>query len=195
MNGWIIALIVFLSLILCLLLVWGISYAVWSSQRLTVERPKLSGLVPVVLPSIGEYLGLWYEHRRMNSWFEPADFTNVTAEYGTTDDARVISVTNTGYNKDGVKVVSKGTAGITNVEGVLDVSFFPPFSGLYVIIGYRKDWAIVASPSREYLWLLGRKLSSPGSDIDEWFRTTAIANGYTGSATQGIAGVVNVSHA
>lgn len=192
MNGWAIAGLVLLCAVVLLLLIWGISYGVWTYQRGTIDRTSLKGLVPVPPPSLAEYLGKWYEHRRINSWFEPPDFSHVTAEYGSTDNPRVITVTNTGVDAAERAQVSRGTASLTNVEGVLDVSFFPPFSGLYVILGYQPNWAIVGSPSRELLWLLGRSRDPVSAETESWFRSVAIANGYSGNPNDGIKGVVHV---
>jgi apolipoprotein D and lipocalin family protein len=166
---------------------YGVWVAIWSSQRNQVTAARLQGLVPVAV-NLDEYVGLWYEHRRINSWFEPEDLINVTARYDKKGDK--INVRNSGTRSStGRAEVAEGTAVSTNMPGVLDVSFFPGTSGLYVVIGLQTDYAIVASPSREYLWLLGRKKEAPSAETVAWFTRTAEANGYP----TGLPGVVSVS--
>ncbi|MHC4828997.1 MAG: lipocalin family protein, partial [Planctomycetota bacterium] len=52
--------------------------------------------------------------------------------------------------------------------GSLSVTFFWPFAGGYHVIaldpGY--EWAMVAGPSRKYLWILSRRPSLPQATYD-----------------------------
>lgn len=157
---------------------YGVWVAVWSSTRKRTSTAALKGLTPVPV-DLTAYLGLWYEHRRMNSRFEPADFVAVTARYSGPGAGGKIIVVNYGESKTtGRARESVGNAVPTNVPGVLDVSFFPGVGGAYVVIGLRPNYSIVASPSRDYLWLLGRSKEAPDDETIAWFSATAVANGY-----------------
>jgi lipocalin len=168
---------------------YGVWVAVWSSTRKRSSANALKGLKPVPV-EVPAYLGLWYEHRRMNSRFEPADFVAVTARYSGPGGAEdKIIVVNYGESKTTGKAhESVGNAVPTNVPGVLNVSFFPGVGGAYVVIGLRPNYSIVASPSRDYLWLLGRSKEAPDDETIAWFSATAVANGYPA----GLPGVVSV---
>lgn len=109
---------------------------------------------------LDRYLGTWYEIARLDHSFERG-LTNVTANYKMRDDGGV-TVVNRGYNvaKDEWDEAT-GKAyfvGETDV-GQLKVSFFGPFYGGYNIIELDKEayqFALVAGPDREYLWILAR---------------------------------------
>lgn len=196
-KPWQVVLAVVGAIIVALLAAWGIWYLVWVETRDEVSEGSIKGLHVSSHVDLDRYLGLWYEHRRINSWFEPADYTNVTAFYEK-DDAQTghIIVTNSATDGSGVRRVSKGTAAVTNIKGVLDVSFFAPFSGYYVIIGLKSDentytHAIVASPSRDFLWLLARSPEPIDTDTEMWFNGIALKNGYK-TDEGGVAGIVKV---
>lgn len=107
---------------------------------------------------IQRYLGKWYEIARLpNSFQKGCDCT--TAEYSIIDSTtlRVINK----CLKDGEIDDAKGKAFV--VEGSnnakLRVQFFWPFRGDYWIIELDKEnyqYAVVGTPSREYLWILSR---------------------------------------
>ena len=108
-----------------------------------------------------KYLGKWYEIARLPNSFEK-DMCCVTAEYSLKNEKR-IRVLNSGYKKckDGKYKTATGTARVPNAlkPGELQVSFFRPFWGDYYIIyvdEYSYQYALVGSPSREYLWILSR---------------------------------------
>jgi len=116
---------------------------------------------------LDRYLGTWYEVARLDHRFERG-LSNVTANYSMRDDGGV-KVVNRGYK------VAKGEwdeatgkaffVGDTDV-GQLKVSFFGPFYGGYNILELDKSdyqYALVAGPSRSYLWILAR---SPNLDKD-----------------------------
>lgn len=113
------------------------------------------------------YLGTWYEVARLDHRFERG-MSNVTAEYSMLDDGGV-RVVNRGYvaekgewNEATGKAYFVGSPDI----GQLKVSFFGPFYGGYNIIELDKDsyqYALVAGPDRDYLWILAR---SPNLDPD-----------------------------
>ena len=156
---------------------YGVWIAIWMNARKRMSAAALRGLKPVSV-DIPAYLGLWYEHRRMNSRFEPEDFITVTATYSSGADD-MIKVVNYGKSKTtGKESESVGSAVPTSLPGVLNVSFFPGVGGAYVVIGLRENYSIVASPSRNYLWLLGRSKAAPDAESVAWFTSTAEANGY-----------------
>ncbi len=109
---------------------------------------------------LDRYLGTWYEIARLDHSFERG-MSNVTANYSMRDDGGV-SVLNRGYK------VSKGEWGeasgkayvVGDVDvGQLKVSFFGPFYGGYNIVELDKSgyqYALVAGPDRDYLWILSR---------------------------------------
>ncbi len=124
-----------------------------------VYRQSTTPLQTVASVDLNKYLGKWYEIYRLPNWFEDGDCVTVTAEYGLRSDGGV-SVLNT-CHKEGKKEEAKGIAKI--VEGTnnskLRVSFFRPFYGDYWILDLDKDYkyAIVGTPSKEYLWILSRE--------------------------------------
>jgi apolipoprotein D and lipocalin family protein len=119
------------------------------------------GLTPVSGFEVERYLGRWYEIARLDHSFERG-LTDVTAEYASRSDGS-ISVTNRGFDPaKGRWRESQGVARFTSDASVasLKVSFFRPFWGGYNVLaldrgGYR--WAMVAGPSRSYLWILSRE--------------------------------------
>jgi lipocalin/mannose-6-phosphate isomerase-like protein (cupin superfamily) len=121
------------------------------------------------------YLGKWYEQARFPSWFEPATTTDSTAEYQLLEDGS-IRVINRGFDLFGNLIVAEGKARIQPTAlGTLNVSFFPPFSSKYVVIdhnGNDYDMSVVATPSRQYLWLLTR---NPVLTPYQWSRFLAVA--------------------
>jgi apolipoprotein D and lipocalin family protein len=119
------------------------------------------GLTPVGGFELERYLGRWYEIARLDHSFERG-LTDVTAEYVKRPDGG-ISVTNRGFDPaKGRWREAHGVARFTGDASVasLKVSFFRPFWGGYNVLaldrnGYR--WAMVAGPSRSYLWILSRE--------------------------------------
>ena len=109
--------------------------------------------------SLEKYMGTWYEIGRLPNRFEK-DLVCVTANYTLNDDGTV-KVTNRGKNtKKDAWQESEGEAKLPNPEkpGVLKVAFFKPFYGDYYIMELDKNYqyALVGSPSRDYLWILSR---------------------------------------
>lgn len=131
---------------------------------------------------VNSYVGLWYEFARIPNSFEDRDgrvCINVTAEYQVIGKNR-LSVVNTCryYNESGEYVVhpARGRAVIDNPgsNSKLKVDFIPVpilrdiirwFSQPnYLIAGLGPKnteglytWAIIASPDREYGWVLTRE--------------------------------------
>ncbi len=106
------------------------------------------------------YIGKWYEIARYPHRFEEG-CSSVTADYTLQDDGtirvvnRCILLEQGGKEKQAegkAKVVDK----VSNAK--LKVSFFWPFYGDYWIVKLDDDYqyAIVAEPSRKYVWILAR---------------------------------------
>jgi len=118
------------------------------------------GLEPVTGFEPNRYLGKWYEIARLDHSFE-RDLSNVTAHYSRKESGE-IDVINRGFNGEtGEWKEIKGRARFIKSESVgsLKVSFFGPFYGGYHIIELDKEnyaYAMVAGPSRSYLWILAR---------------------------------------
>lgn len=109
---------------------------------------------------LDRYLGTWYEIARLDHRFERG-MSNVTANYSLREDGGV-QVVNRGFHaKNGEWEEATGKAyfvGDTNI-GQLKVSFFGPFYGGYNIVELDEDdyeYALVAGPDRDYLWILAR---------------------------------------
>ncbi len=119
------------------------------------------GLVPVSGFEVKRYLGTWHEIARLDHSFERG-LTGVTAEYSLREDGGV-KVMNRGYKASAGKwKEAEGRAYFTGEKSVgqLKVSFFRPFYGGYNIIELDREaysYALVAGPSKSYLWILARK--------------------------------------
>jgi apolipoprotein D and lipocalin family protein len=119
------------------------------------------GLEPVKDFQPERYLGKWYEIARLDHSFE-RNLNNVSATYarGENGDIRVL---NRGLNaQTGTWEEVEGNARfrVDETVGSLKVSFFWPFYGGYHIIALDRQaysYAMVAGPSRSYLWILSRK--------------------------------------
>lgn len=118
------------------------------------------GVDPVRGFELDRYLGTWYEIARLDHSFERG-LVDVSARYSRRDDGGV-QVVNRGYSPEkGEWREAVGRAAFVAGEDVghLKVSFFGPFYGAYVIIELDREgyqYALVAGPDRDYLWLLAR---------------------------------------
>lgn len=115
------------------------------------------------------YLGTWHEIARLDHSFERG-LTSVTAEYSMREDGGV-RVLNRGYSLPKKKwKQAEGRAYFTGdpKTGALKVSFFRPFYGGYNIIELAGDYsyALVAGPTREYLWILARTPELPNITLE-----------------------------
>ncbi len=121
-------------------------------------------LSPVSGFELDRYLGRWYEIARLDHSFERG-LNRVTADYSLRDDGGV-KVINRGYSpRDGRWQEAEGRAYFVKSPdlGFLKVSFFGPFYGSYVILELDSNYqyALVAGPSRSYLWILARTPQLP----------------------------------
>lgn len=121
----------------------GLPESVWPVKPFEVER----------------YLGTWYEIARLDHSFERG-MSEVKAHYALNDDG-TLKVVNSGFSEkkgwSSAEAVAK-FAGESDV-GHLEVSFFRPFWGSYVVFGLDREhyqYAFVTGANKEYLWLLAR---------------------------------------
>ena len=132
-----------------------------------VSVPK--GLQPVSGFDLSRYLGTWHEAARLDHSFERG-LIHVTAEYSMREDGGV-KVLNRGFDPRKNKwKEAEGKAYFIGdmTTGSLKVSFFGPFYGGYHIIELDKEayqYALVAGPSRDYLWILVRNPELPSATI------------------------------
>jgi apolipoprotein D and lipocalin family protein len=123
----------------------------------TKDYPHLDTVPYVDVP---KYMGTWYEIANIPNSFQK-NCTGTTAHYHLDSDGDVRVVNKCfKFKLDGEETIAKGTAKVvdTQTNSKLKVSFFWPFFGDYWIIDLAPDYAyaVVASPSREYLWILNR---------------------------------------
>ena len=144
------------------------------------------GIRPVTDFELDRYLGTWYEIARLDHSFERG-LVDVSAHYSLRDDGGV-DVVNRGYSPDkGEWQEAVGRAYFVEGENVghLKVSFFGPFYGAYVVFELDREgyqYALVAGPDRDYLWLLAR---TPNLDPQRVERLLARAAAL-GFATDGL---------
>jgi apolipoprotein D and lipocalin family protein len=132
-----------------------------------VDVPE--GIEPVTGFQAERYMGRWYEVARLDHRFERG-MEQVTATYELQPDGTV-AVLNRGYRADkGEWGEASGKAKFLGQPDVaaLKVSFFGPFYGGYNVIdldpGYQH--ALIAGPSRSYLWILSRTPTPPKADVE-----------------------------
>lgn len=127
-----------------------------------------------VKPFIKEkYLGKWYEIARKDFKYE-RDLSNTTAEYSLNSNG-TIRVNNQGYNaKKGKWAQAIGKAKFVSDENIamLKVSFFGPFYAGYNVIAIDEEYryALVASNSLKYLWILSRQVNIPTEIQDRYLK-------------------------
>lgn len=135
---------------------------------------------PVTNFELNRYLGQWYEIARLDHFFERG-LEQVTAEYSLRQDDGV-RVVNRGYSaqkETWSHAEGKAYLDASPTTGLLKVSFYGPFYSAYIIFGLDPDYqyAYVAGPDLDYLWLLSRTPSVPKSVYEE-FVTTAREQGF-----------------
>ena len=133
------------------------------------------GTQPVTDFELDRYLGQWFEIARLDHSFERG-LDCVTATYSLRDDGGV-RVINRGYNLEEQEWdEAEGRAYFIDDESVgrLKVSFFGPFYGGYNVLELDDDyqWALVAGPNRDYLWILARTPTLEG-DVEQRLRQRA----------------------
>ena len=137
-------------------------FGCFNKKEFVEALPTISTFTPE------KYTGKWYEIARFPHSFERG-LVRVTAEYVLHADGK-IDVVNTGYDEEllgkgksdeDARSVARGKARLVKGTrlGRLEVSFFGPFYGDYIIIALdEKDYtyAMIASSSNDYLWILSR---------------------------------------
>uniref|UniRef100_UPI0039EE5015 lipocalin family protein n=1 Tax=Bordetella sputigena TaxID=1416810 RepID=UPI0039EE5015 len=137
---------------------------------------------PTPVPSVDlrSYLGKWYEIARLPRFYQRYCVGDSIATYSIRD-PHTIAIENSCRTKDGDIRTAHGTAepvpGSNNAK--LEVTFLPPFTGDYWIIGLAPDytWSVVGSPGRKALWILSRTPRLPAAALDK-ARSIARAAGY-----------------
>jgi apolipoprotein D and lipocalin family protein len=119
------------------------------------------------------YLGKWYEVARLDHRFERG-LQQVTATYDVREDGS-IDVLNRGFDTaKGEWREARGKARFAGDPGTasLKVSFFGPFYGGYNVLDLDPDYqiALVAGPTRDYLWILARRPDPPREDVERLVR-------------------------
>lgn len=136
------------------------------------------GVEPVGGFELNRYLGTWYEVARLDHSFERG-LSRVSAEYQLREDGGV-TVLNRGYDAADARWQSaRGKAYFVNApeQGYLKVSFFGPFYGAYVVFELDHQdyqYAFVAGPNRNYLWLLARTPAPPPAVIERFVASAKI---------------------
>lgn len=126
------------------------------------------GVEPVKGFDAARYLGTWHEIARLDHSFERG-LSRVTATYSAREDGR-IDVLNRGYDSGkGEWREARGRARFVGPRdvGALEVSFFGPFYGGYNVIDLDPEYsiALVAGPTRSYLWILARQPDPATAEI------------------------------
>lgn len=120
------------------------------------------------LPVVGEldldrYVGTWHEIARYPNFFQRNCAGDVTANYARNADG-TIKVVNACRKEDGELIKAEGVARVVG-PAKLEVRFAPAWLawlplvwGDYWVIELGPDYsyAVVGTPSREYLWILAR---------------------------------------
>ena len=132
----------------------------------STKNPPLQTVEKV---DVNKYLGTWYEIARFEHFFE-RDCKNVTANYSMLDDETIKVINRCSKITTNEKGEAQGRAYATDeTNSKLKVSFFRPFYGDYWVLILDKDYnyAVVGTPSREYLWILSRENKIPDSVKNE----------------------------
>lgn len=139
------------------------------------------GVEPVRGFELEHYLGRWHEIARLDHSFERG-LTDVTATYARRSDGGV-DVLNRGFDPaKGEWRAANGRAYFLGDASVasLKVTFFWPFYGGYHVIALDRAhyrYALVAGPSRDYLWILAREPRLSKAVMSELI-AVAQANGF-----------------
>ena len=120
------------------------------------KNPPLQTVEKVEL---NNYLGSWYEIARYEHFFEK-DCKNVVANYSMMDEKTIKVINRCTKIQTNEKKEATGRAyAIDGSNSKLKVSFFRPFYGDYwvLMLDENYSYAVVGTPSREYLWILARE--------------------------------------
>jgi apolipoprotein D and lipocalin family protein len=129
----------------------------------TDMHPTANQPVPAI--ELARYLGLWHEMAHLPMFFQRKCSDQITATYIQNADG-TIGVLNACRTHSGAGDCSRGIAKPGTQPGALKVTFVPrwlcglPFVWAdYWIIDLDSEyqWSVVGSPTRKYLWILGRQ--------------------------------------
>jgi len=150
------------------------SCAQTTSERLGLEPP-----VTVRDFDLDRYVGTWFEIGSYPNQFQEG-CANTTAKYVPRDDGEIDVINR--CLVDGEETIANGVARPVELdEGKLEVSFFGPFFGDYWIVELGDDgdaetpysYAVVTSPSRDFLWVLSRTPTLDDEIMDGIFERLA----------------------
>ena len=130
-------------------------FALFLFTACSSKNPPLQTVQKVEL---NKYLGSWYEIARYEHFFE-RDCKNVTANYSMMDSETIKVINRCTKIQTNEKKEAMGRAyAIDESNSKLKVSFFRPFYGDYWVLMLDENYkyAVVGTPSREYLWILAR---------------------------------------
>lgn len=131
-------------------------FALFLFTACSSKNPPLQTVQKVEL---NKYLGSWYEIARYEHFFE-RDCKNVTANYSMMDEKTIKVINKCTKIQTNEKKEATGRAyAIDESNSKLKVSFFRPFYGDYwvLMLDENYSYAVVGTPSREYLWILARE--------------------------------------
>lgn len=130
-------------------------FALFLFTACSSKNPPLQTVQKVEL---NKYLGSWYEIARYEHFFEK-DCKNVTANYSMMNEETIKVINRCTKIQTNEKKEATGRAyAIDESNSKLKVSFFRPFYGDYWVLMLDENYkyAVVGTPSREYLWILAR---------------------------------------
>lgn len=140
-----------------------------------VQCMKNPPLKSVDALDLNRYAGTWYEIGRFPHSFEKY-LSCVSATYSIREDGKV-AVLNRGKKTDGSWSKINGKAWVPDSDnpGQLKVQFFWPFRAPYWVLKLDPEYryALVGTPSRDYLWILCRERSMPEADYDTYVKAAA----------------------
>jgi apolipoprotein D and lipocalin family protein len=129
--------------------------------KTTTVRLGLPELRTVPRVELQRYLGTWYDIASFPQRFQRG-CNGATATYTLRSDGEIDVLNRCRKGSlDGKEESALGRARVVDksTNAKLKVSFFRPFWGDYWILdlGPNYEYAVVGHPSRDYLWILGRK--------------------------------------
>jgi len=135
------------------------------------------GVTPITDFDAARYMGEWFAIMRIENRFERG-LTNVSPTYHLRDDGYV-AVLNKGFDRE--KCRWRSIEGHAYFQGPpnnasLSVRFFWPFAGGYHVIALDREdyaWAMVAGPTRGYLWILARQPRLDQATLDALMQMAA----------------------
>lgn len=133
---------------------------------------------------VSRYAGTWYEVARFPNRFQKICSSEVTANYALLPEGQGIQVTNRCRRADGSMTEAEALAKRADAAGPdsqLKVRFAPAWLGWlpwawgdYWVIALAEDYryALVGTPSRDYLWVLSR---TPQMKAEDYAAVLAVA--------------------